>query len=189
MACWLLNRSPQHWLIFNPKWTKAYDALPDAQTIKGFDLRKINRSLERNRFTVVNPQGHETKWDIMDAVIEYYHEGFENIGLCLDELYYLHNNGRAGDGLTGWLTRGRELKQAFLGQTQRPAWISQFLFSEADYICTMTLNLLKDRKTMRDATGQDLLMTEFPERKWYWYDVGKNHLQRYGAVPPLTKAP
>ena len=187
LACWLLNRSPNHWLILNPKWTKAYKDLPESETVEGLDVKKIGRSLEKNRFTIVNPSGSEARHDVMDDIINYYHESYEGIGLCADELLTLHNNGRAGSGLTGWLTRGRELKQSFLGITQRPAWISQFLFSEADYVACMSLNLKKDRQAVAEATGRLEMLEQLEARKWFWYDVVRDKLQRFGPVPPIRK--
>jgi len=188
LACWLLSRSPLHWIVLNPKWTKAYADLPDAVTIDGIKIDKINRAIEDHRYTIVNPQGIENNWEYLDNVIQYYHESRENLGLCADELYTLHNNGRAGPGLIGWLTRGRELGQSFLGMTQRPAWVSQFVFSEADYIAEMDLTLLKDRKAIYDATGQEYMLHRLPPRKWYWYDVSKDTIAKYGAVPLLTRS-
>ena len=111
------------------------------------------------------------------------HGAFTSVGLCADELYTLHQNGRAGDGLTGWLTRGRELKQSFLGLTQRPAWVSKFILSESDYIGEMSLTLEADRKTMRDIIGSPEALVKLPPREWLWYDMSADRLRKFGPVP------
>lgn len=183
MARWLLNRSPGHWIILNPKHTKAYAALPDSVTLNGINIKKLKKSLAENRFTILNPTSAQANAENMDGLVQYLHEEYENIGLGVDELYTLHKNGQPGDGLVGWLTRGRELKQSFMGLTQRPAWISKFLFSESDYVGGMSLVLADDRKRMREITGHDEFLEQLPPREWLWYDVANNHLRKFGAVP------
>lgn len=181
---WLINRSPGRWVILNPKWTKAYNSLPDSYVVKKLDMREIDKSIMNNRFTIINPRSSESTADNMDAFVQQLHDDYSNIGLCIDELYTLHNNGRAGEGLLGWLTRGRELKQSFVGMTQRPKFISKFLFSESDYIAGMTLSLTDDRKTMYENTGKAEFFERLPEHDWLWLDVGNDNLRYFGPVPP-----
>ncbi|MHB1222236.1 MAG: DEAD/DEAH box helicase family protein [Gammaproteobacteria bacterium] len=183
LARWLLYRSPGHWIILNPKWTAAFDDMESSQKINGFDYGKIEKSLKENRFTIVNPMPDETSPEMMDEFILEIHNSYKNVGLCVDELYMIHTNGRPGKGLTGWLTRGRELKQSFLGLTQRPAWVSKFIFSEADYIGSMFLNLPEDRKRMFDFIGNEQVRVKLPALVWFWYTVSKDNLRRFGAVP------
>lgn len=183
LAVWLLNRSRQHWVILNPKWTGAYKMLPEVNILKGYDAKKVDKSIEKNQYTVINFNGKEANPKFMDAVVDDLHGSYENIGLCADELYTLHEQGKAGDGLTGWLTRGRELKQSFIGLTQRPCWISRFLYSEADYICGMDLALADDRKRLLECTGQEYFINRLTPRRWLWYEVDKDHIVKYGPVP------
>lgn len=183
LAQWLLLNSPGHWLILNPKWTKAFDNLPDAKVIEGIELGKIKKSLSENRFTIVNPYPAQSSPETLDMLIQWLHESYTDIGLCIDESYAVHNGYKAGPGLTGWLTRGRELKQSLLALTQRPAWLSKFLFSEADYICGMALNLEDDRKRMFEFTGRQYFKQKIPEYQWLWYDVAKDDLTLYPPVP------
>lgn len=183
LACWMLTRSPGHWLILNPKHTKAYAHLPDVNTMNGINFSKLERSIRDHRFTVVNPTGPQSTPENMDAFVEYLHGQYQNLGLCADELYTLHVNGQAGQGLIGWLTRGRELGQSFLGLTQRPSWISRFLFSESTYIGEMSLNLKEDRKRMYEMTGQEDALIQLPPREWLWYDVDGDTLRHLGPVP------
>lgn len=185
LACWLLNRSPGHWLILNPKWTAAFNKMPDSKTIESLDLKKIGDSLAKNRFTIVNPKSTQSDPDTLDALVMWLHESYTDVGLCVDELYSIHRNGTAGPGLIGWLTRGRELRQSFLGLTQRPAWLSKFLFSESDYIGGMSLALENDRKRMFEITGQPAFLEKLPPRFWLWYDAENDSLRKFGPVPPI----
>jgi hypothetical protein len=183
LGCWLMTRSPGSWVILNPKWTKAYDQLPDSQTVKSLDFGKIERSIAQNRFTVVNPKPGESNNHTLDAFVAQLHDSYSNIGLCCDELYTLHSGGVAGEGLLGWLTRGRELKQSFIGMTQRPKFISKFLFSESDFVGGMTLSIADDRKVMYQNTGNPAFLQKVPERDWLWLDVATDELRFFGPVP------
>ena len=136
-----------------------------------------------NRFTVINPTSAQADAETMDAFVLWLHQSYTHIGLCVDELYTLHSNGRAGEGLIGWLTRGRELKQSFLGLTQRPAWVSKFLLSESDYLGEMSLTLEADRKVMRDIIGSPEALVKLPPYVWLWYDMSADQLRKFGPVP------
>lgn len=186
LANWLLQRSPLHWVILNPKWTDSFNGLPGVVTVRykgGQDAQAVADSAMENRYTIVAPESDAADHETLDDLIMFLHMGYRDIGLCVDELYAIHNSARAGAGLVGWLTRGRELGQSFLGLTQRPAWLSQFLFSESDYIGGMSLNLEKDRKRMVEMTGMAAFDKQLPPHYWLWYDTTKHALKRYGPVP------
>lgn len=173
----------QHWVIFNPKHTSGYDSLPDSVKLNGWDAKKFERAIIKYRFVILNFKTAELDADFMDSVLLYIHDTFNNIGICSDELYYMHKFGEAGDGLIGILTRGRERKQTFLGLVQRPKRISLFSFSESDYIVMMALNLESDRKRMVEATGDKAFVAALPKRQWLWYTVDDDVSQLWGAVP------
>ena len=189
LANWFLMRSPGHWVILNPKWTKSYNRLPDSVTVHysgDSDFKKLERAIMESRYAVVEPSSHAADNQTLDELVMTMHEKFEDIGLCVDELYSMHNGGRAGEGLLGWLTRGRELRQSFLGLTQRPSWLTQFLFSESDYIGGMSLGLEDDRKRMVKMTGMQAFETVLPKHHWLWYDAGEHRLRKFGPVPLPT---
>lgn len=183
LACFLLARSPGHWLIINPKHTRAYASLPDAVVLTDIKGSKIEAAIQKHRFVIINPSGGDATVEVLDGLIEWAHSKYTDLGICCDELYTLHRNGRAGDGLLGWLTRGRELGQSFLGLTQRPRWVSQFLFSESDYVGTMDLSLDQDRKRMFEMTGERNFLDRLEAYRWLWYDVGKDKIRKFSPVP------
>lgn len=179
-----MQRSAGHWVIINPKWTKAFDSLPEAKKIVSIrKTKEIAKSIFENRFTIINPKADESNVDDLDLLIQWLHESFIDIGIYVDELYYIHSNNRAGPGLIGVLTRGRELNQTFLGATQRPVGISRFLFSEADYICGMSLTTEDDRQRMADYTGHKEFLVKLKAYDWLWYDIGRDTLHGWGPVP------
>lgn len=191
LAGFLLRQSPQQWIILNPKGTKAYDNLPDIITVHGLDWRKLERAMfekgrdKKARWKFINliPSTVEANFETMDNFLLALHESYTGIGFAADELYTLNQNGRAGPGLTGWLTRGRELKQSFMGLTQRPAWVSKFIFSEADYIGEMSLVIAEDQKRMYEVTGKELMRQNVPQYEWLWYDVGNDRLRHFNPLP------
>jgi energy-coupling factor transporter ATP-binding protein EcfA2 len=184
LAAYLMEkRSRQHWAILNPKHTAGYKDLPDAVVMDGWKPAKFDKLIEKHRFVVINFHKEQTKAEPMDDCLTYIHDGFEDIGIACDELYYLHVGGKAGDGLTGVLTRGRERNQTFLGLMQRPAWVSRFCFSEADNIVCMALNLEDDRKRVFEMTGDERFMSSLPKRHWRWYNVDADMASLWGPVP------
>ncbi len=184
LACWLLERAPQNWIILNPKHTAAYRNLPGVVVLNKFDARTVRKELLRNKYVSLHLSGYQADADYMDSIITWLHTSFRNIGCCADELYTLHSgSGKAGAGLTGWLTRGRELKQSFIGLTQRPVWVSRFCFSEADCIIGMDLALEADRNTLFKHTGQDPFLDRVLDHRWLCYDVAGDRLVKYGPVP------
>jgi energy-coupling factor transporter ATP-binding protein EcfA2 len=186
LCCYLLQESGQHWVILNPKHTDAYKDLPDVRIHTRFKERDVARSIEREKFTLLNLSGSQASAPFMDSILQWMHEYYRDVGACADELYTLHNSGRAGDGLLGYLTRGRELRQSFIGLTQRPAWISLFLTSESDYIGQMDLVREDDRERMYQATGKEEFLQRITGYKFLWYDVPGDNLTLFGPVPATT---
>jgi len=187
VANWLINRSNYHWIIINPKWTSGYKELRDSKVIEGIDFKKIDKAILDYQFVIINPKGFENTPEILDNLVDYIHGTYENVGVLIDELYSLHKNGRAGAGMVGLLTRGRELGQSFLGLTQRPSWLSAFVFSESDYIGALSLTMKKDKLKMFENSGEErFTQIDLDAREWLWYDVGKDKLTKYGAVPYKT---
>lgn len=188
LAVWLLDRSPQSWIILNPKHTAAYRNLPDSIIFNRFDGKKIRSKLRHYKYVSLNFKNEEADSEFLDAIISWIHNDVKNVGLCCDELYTLHSaSGRAGDGLIGWLTRGRELKQSFLGLTQRPAWISRFCFSESDFVGCMRLMREDDRKRMVQETGRPEFGQDLRGHQWLWYNDAADDIILYGPVPQKVR--
>ena len=176
---WILSRSRQKWTIIDlkhdPCWNDfglIIDKLPDT--------KKLLKLFIDSQFIVIRPKIHLI--DSIDDWILYIHDEIDNIGLCVDELYFISSNGRCGPGLLAWLTRGRVRKQSFLGGTQRPAWITKFCYSESSYFAIFDLNLLEDRKRVFEFVGKETVLTNPDEFFWRWYIVKKAKLLLYAPI-------
>ncbi|MGH8710375.1 MAG: hypothetical protein ACREVA_03540 [Burkholderiales bacterium] len=117
-----------------------------------------------------------------DRLLFYLYQKFSNFGVYIDELYYIHRQGRAGSGLQAILTRGRSDNITFFGCTQRPSWISLFCLSEADYLGQFKLTLEKDRKTMYSIIGNKRVLVN-PDKpyEWFYYDNTSDRLHYFNA--------
>lgn len=177
------KQSTQSWVIFNPKHTEGYEKLEDYAVMRKWDARKFDKLIEKHRFIDLKFAKDELTPEFMDAVVNYIHETYDDIGFCFDELYYMHKNMEPGEGMVGVYTRGRERRQSVLGLVQRPKRISLFCFSEADYIVSMALNLEMDRKRMVEATGNESFIVPLPKFVWRWYNVDEDTVKLWGPVP------
>lgn len=103
----------------------------------------------------------------------------EKVGLFLDEAFMVPTKGGALEGI---LTQGRSLKIPVIALTQRPAWISRYFFSEADFFAVFHLNVADDRTRVRQITGGDL-DTKLPDFHSRYYDVGRDEMTILKPVP------
>lgn len=97
----------------------------------------------------------------------------ERCGLYIDEGYMLPQNPRGA--FTAVLTQGRSKHIPVYCLTQRPSWISRFVFSEADFYAVMQLNDERDAKTVQAFIKREKadVTRELPDFNAYWYDVAK----------------
>lgn len=175
-----------HWVIFNPKGTRAYDRLEGA-TVMEAKLSPERVIAAIRKYRVVNlkfPSGWS--WQYQDAMLAHLIEAFTNIGFLIDELYYMHaTNGHAGPGLTGLLSRGRELRQTFIGCCQRPYFVSKSVFTEADYVAEFALQTdddrkmiyrqIGDRRALQKMRGHDFIFFDLAADKSVEYRVGRSN--------------
>lgn len=97
----------------------------------------------------------------------------ENTGLFIDEGYMLARS----KALQAILTQGRSKKIPTFLLTQRPAWITRFAWSEADFVQIYRINLADDRKTVTTfVTPFDPDLSPLPPFHSYWYDSAKEKL-------------
>jgi hypothetical protein len=178
-----IKASPQHAVIFNPKHTAGYSTLPGVNVLDDVKMEKIEKSLLKNKITLLNLPVEYFEAENQDALLKYIHLKYENLLLVADELGTLHKGGRSFRGLKSVLTLGRELNQSFIGLTQRPAWIDRHVISEADYLAIMKLNLLRDRKIMNEEIGNPAVLNKLEKRFWLFFDQDTDKLSYYKPVP------
>lgn len=98
------------------------------------------------------------------------------IGLLADEGYMLPEDG----AFQAILTQGRSKHIPMIILSQRPKWISRFVFSEANHFSVFHLNAKDDRKTVESFIPLEM-KADLPAYHSYWYDTGKHKL--YGLLP------
>lgn len=105
----------------------------------------------------------------------------EKIGLYVDEGYALPDKG----AFQAILTQGRSKRIPAIVLTQRPTWVSRFVFSEADFYAVFHLNDQRDRLTVQAFTPRERMdmKNRLPDYNAYWYDVGRDKVFQMQPVP------
>ena len=106
----------------------------------------------------------------------------ERIGLLFDEAYMVPDQ----EAFQAILTQGRSKHIPAIILTQRPVWISRFVFSEADYYAVFHLNDRRDQKSVQEFTPQTPLFdlsARVPDYHFRWYDVGNDYSTLVKPVP------
>ena len=177
LAYKLMLNSPLHWIVLDCKNDERFDKF------RSYDI--VDKLRFEGKFTVVRPSPHFlSDRKALDAWIFALSETYEQVGLFVDELMYVTLNSAAGAGLTGWLTRGRSRKQSFLGCTQRPARVSMFVFSEADYLINLGVTHKDDQQRLSDITGNREFSTKPPRFHWHYYNVADDSVTKFAPVNP-----
>lgn len=102
----------------------------------------------------------------------------ENIGLYVDEGYMLKRS-KAFDAI---LTQGRSKHIPVIVLSQRPVWLSRFVFSEATFFQVFRCTDYRDRQTVANFVPADLEAI-LPPYHSLWYDSGQDTVYRFRPVP------
>lgn len=101
--------------------------------------------------------------------------------MAVDELYMIHDGGRAGNGLVSFLTRGRSANKSFYGATQRPRWVSRFCFSEATHYFIFKLMEKADRASLQHiGYSKEKVLDNF---HFFYYGVKENKQGYFKPIP------
>ena len=171
-----------HWVVFNPKCSPAFGEMPGAKVLSDRHIvnKRIRDSFRDNQITVLN-FGNRWRSADMDNLLLWFIEEFESFGVLVDELYTLNVNSRAGPGLLGLVTRGRELGQSLVACSQRPARCDPFVFSECDYMAEFQLTRKADRVIMFESTGCEAALRKWPGHDFLYFDVDEDRATVYRA--------
>ena len=101
-----------------------------------------------------------------------------NCGLYFDEGYMIPDRG----AFQAILTQGRSLKIPCITLTQRPVYLSRFVFTESEYFTLFRLTDRSDRKRVSEFIPVNPNYT-LPQFSSYYFDVGQNALTRFSPVP------
>lgn len=179
VAVSLLKNSSQKWVLIDPKLDDKIATLKPYR-LKKMDSNEVFKAWEKGfKFVALTPPAKTSPFDVDEFLLECF-ESFKDFGIYVDELYFIHNQGQAGAGLTAILTRGRSDKITFMGATQRPAFVSLFCITEADYIAQFRLALDKDRKRIYEVTGISQMLKNPPANySWYYYTISTEEFRYY----------
>lgn len=138
------------WAASIQEWAVLYDfpivhEMPDMRRVQGVVIYRPEPEL------LAEPAA-------LDAQLNELVLNHDICSVYIDELYQLHKSGRAGPGIVGLWTRGREMGFTTLAATQRPAWISAFCLTESDYFYVFNIRSLDDRKKLCQSLGNEEYM-------------------------------
>lgn len=173
LAAWVLsladwNRRP--WVIVDYKRDKLLRELP------ADELALKDRIPRHAGLYIVRPPP-ETDDEVEALLWRVWNRG--RCGLYIDEGHMCPDRG----GLKAIQSQGRSKEIQTIVLTQRPKWVSRFVFSEAEAISAFHLNDRRDRATVREISPIDLDQRLEPYHSYY-YRVGDNQLFKMNPVPP-----
>lgn len=173
-AVWVLSRRnflKMPWVIFNFKGDELIDSIPYADHVP------VGHIPQRVGIYVVHPLPGQR--DEMEAYLWALWQR-QNVGLFCDEAYML----KRSDAFEACLTQGRSRRIPMICLTQRPSWVSLFVFTEAQFYAIFALNRKEDRQTVADyMPGDEYELATLPEFHSWYYEVGRNRLWQLRPVP------
>jgi hypothetical protein len=173
-ANWVLSKQPfdeKPWVVVDYKRDPLLNSIDRVREI-GLDTLPGEPGLYR-----INPRPVVDDDAVEDWLLSLW--ATENVGLYVDEVYMLPNRA----GFQGILTQGRSKRIPAIVLAQRPAWLSRFVLSEADFFAAFHLNHKRDRQTIEECFPYGALNRRLPDYCCYWYDVGQNCLFDLKPVP------
>jgi len=157
----------RRWIIFDFKG----DELLNEMGATELDVGKLPK---KPGLYITHPLPHQED-EVEEYLWKIWQEG--HIGLFIDEGYMLGNSA----AFRALLTQGRSKKIPMIILSQRPAWISRFVFSEANFYQVFHLNDRDDRKSMQRFVPYDLEIRQPPFHSVYYY-VDKDEVQVLGPA-------
>ena len=109
-----------------------------------------------------------------------------NTGLFLDEGYMVPSQPPRYKAMNRLLTQGRSKKIPMTILTQRPNWITKFVWSEASYFAVFRMQNMDDYGTISGFVPQNSVFDfrqRLPEYHARWYDVAQDYSAIIEPVP------
>jgi len=176
LGAWLLSMSPfdkQPYVMIDYKGDELLNGIDRVREIGLKDKLPTQPGLY-----IVHPKPKLDDDDMEAWLHKVWNQG--HIGLYGDEAYQIPERG----AFEGILTQGRSLRIPVISLTQRPSWISRFVFSEADFFAVFHLNDKEDRKKVKRFIHSDAdLEGRLDDYHCHWYDVGKDFHCLLSPVP------
>jgi hypothetical protein len=164
------------WVMFDAKGDTLINEIAQIPGVKAISMKDTP---DKSGLHILRATPPQMKSDAMDDFLWRIHKR-GRCGLFCDEGYVFDPR---GDAFNTVLTQGRSLQIPMIVLSQRPRWLSQFVFSEADFFQVFALNHVKDRRTCEEFIPADL-DNRLPDYHSLWYDVGRNSVHTFSPVPP-----
>jgi hypothetical protein len=164
------------WIIWNAKREPLVQKIAK---IPGVEPITFKDSIPKRGLYILTGSPSDFKSDAAEHFLERVHAR-GRCGQFFDEGYTLDPR---SDALNNIYTQGRSLLIPAITLSQRPAWLSPFSFSEAEFIQAFDLNRAEDKKRVEQFTPFDMSerLADYHSR---WYDVGTNTSCVLSPVPP-----
>lgn len=174
-ATWLLSGKDfqsQPWVMIN---TKGDPLINEIASIQGVQTIGIDETPGDTGLYVINPLPDEA-----EALDNFFRRIWDkqNVGVYVDEGYMIEIKA----GFNALLTQGRSRNIPMIVLSQRPAWISKFVFSEADFVSVFQLRHADDRKNVEKFVPNSMNVV-LPKHHSLWYNVADDELLRLQPVP------
>lgn len=166
------------WVIYD---TKGDALLQQIARLPGAKNIRFSDNIGKHGLYFLHPLPHEMKSDANEAFLwRLWKRG--NVGVFIDEGYMFD---KYSDALIALYTQGRSKHIPMITLSQKPRYLTQFTFSEADFFQVFQLNDINDRKRISEFTSIDLdqMGQRLPEYHSLWYDVGQDRLVTFSPVP------
>jgi hypothetical protein len=109
----------------------------------------------------------------------------QGIGIFIDEGYMIPELD-AEQPFKAILTQGRSLQIPLITLTQRPSFISRFVFSEASFIVLFDLIDDRDYETVQSFMP-DIAAQRLPDYHSWYFDVSRKSIAQFKPVPSQTE--
>jgi DNA helicase HerA-like ATPase len=176
-SLWLLSKQQFNipWYIIDYKIEKEIARIPKRQLIE----KSVTDNLSKKPgLFIVRPLPTDES-AVEDFMWRVWEQG--RTGIFIDEAHMLPDKA----AFQALLTQGRSKRIPMIVVSQRPVWVSRFVFSEADFYAVFHLNDRRDHATVESFVPVDL-DRPLPQFHCYWHDVAKNETVILSPVPEPT---
>jgi len=157
---WSDPKNGRPWIIFDFKG----DELLRQIGAEEFSVR--SKVPERPGLHIVRPVPERDDGFVTDLLWQILKN--EETGIYIDEGYMV---GTRNPALNACLTQGRSKRIQMITLSQRPMWMSRFVFSEADFFQVFRLNDKRDYANIQSMISVDVTK-RLAEYHSHYYDVG-----------------
>ena len=159
------------WLIFDFKNDELINS------IEGVHELSVGEAPKRSGLYITHPTPKDED-DVEKAMWKIWEN--ENTGVFVDEGYMIGNRSPAMNAL---LTQGRSKRIPMIVLSQRPAWMSRFVFSEADFYQVFGLADEEDHKRVRQFIPNYKRGIQLPRYHSIYHDVSEYDTVLLTPVP------